>query len=64
MFEELHWDDDRLEHIAGHVVTIGEVLEVLEGGFWSPRWEGDKRRVYGQAERTLSVHCARTAAEW
>jgi uncharacterized DUF497 family protein len=51
VFEELHWDDDRLEHIAGHGVTIGEVLEILEGGFWSPRWEGDKRRVYGQAER-------------
>jgi uncharacterized DUF497 family protein len=50
MFEELHWDDERLEHIAVHGVTIREVLEVLEGGFWSPRWEGDKRRVYGQTE--------------
>jgi uncharacterized DUF497 family protein len=50
MFEELYWDDDRLEHIATHQVTIGEMLEVLEGVFWSPRWEGDKRRVYGQTE--------------
>ena len=31
MFEELNWDDERLEHIATHGVTIGEVLEVLEG---------------------------------
>ena len=50
MFEELNWDDERLEHIATHGVTIGEVLEVLEGIFWSPRWEGDKRRVYGQTQ--------------
>ena len=48
MFEELYWDDERLEHIATHGVTIGEVLEVLDEVFWSPRWEGDKRRVYGQ----------------
>jgi len=50
MFEELNWDDERLEHIARHGVTISEVLEVPEGFFWSPRWEGDKRRMYGQAE--------------
>jgi hypothetical protein len=50
VFEELHWDDECLEHIATHQVTIGEMLEVLEGVFWSPRWEGDKRRVYGQTE--------------
>jgi uncharacterized DUF497 family protein len=50
MFEELHWDDKRLEHIAGHGVTIKEVLEVLEGRFWSPSWSQDKRRVYGQTE--------------
>lgn len=48
MYEELHWDEDRLEHIARHHVTIKEVLEVVAGIFWSPRWEGDKRRVYGQ----------------
>lgn len=29
MFEELNWDDERLNHIAEHGVTIGEVLEVL-----------------------------------
>ena len=23
---------------------------VLEGIFWSPKWEGDKRRVYGRTE--------------
>jgi len=50
MFEELNWDDERLEHIAMHGVAIVEVLEALEGVFWSPRWEGDKRRVYGQAQ--------------
>lgn len=50
MFDELNWDDERLNHIAEHGVTIGEVLEVLEGGFWSPRWRGDKRLVYGQTE--------------
>jgi uncharacterized DUF497 family protein len=47
---ELPWDDERIEHIAGHGVTIGEVLEVLEGRVWSPRWEKDRRRVYGQTE--------------
>ena len=31
-------------------MAIGEVLEVLDEVFWSPRWEGDKRRVYGQTE--------------
>jgi len=50
MFEELNWDDERLEHIATHDVAISEVLEVLEGVFWSPKWEGDRRRVYGQTE--------------
>ncbi|HUV93242.1 MAG TPA: hypothetical protein VMX14_00240 [Anaerolineae bacterium] len=50
MFEELNWDDERLEHIAAHNVAIGEVLGVLEGVFWSPKWEGDKRKVYGQTE--------------
>ncbi len=50
MFEELYWDDERLEHIAGHGVTIGEVFEVLDGFFWSPKWAADKRKVYGQTE--------------
>jgi len=50
MFEELCWDDERLGHIELHDVSIGEVLEVLDGVFWSPRWAGDKRRVYGQTE--------------
>jgi uncharacterized DUF497 family protein len=50
VFEELYWDDERLDHIATHGVAIGEVLEVLEGVFWSPSWEGDKRQVYGQTE--------------
>lgn len=50
MFEELYWDEGRLAHIARHNVTIREVLAVLEGGFWSPAWEGDKRRVYGRTE--------------
>lgn len=48
MFEELHWDEERLEHIAEHNITIQEVLEILNGVFWSPRWQGDKRLVYGQ----------------
>lgn len=51
MFEELRWDEKRLEHIAEHGVTIYEVLEVLEGGgFFSPRWQGDKRYVFGQSD--------------
>jgi uncharacterized DUF497 family protein len=50
VFEELYWDEDRLEHIARHNVTISEVLDVLEGRFWSPAWQGDKRRVYGRTE--------------
>jgi uncharacterized DUF497 family protein len=50
MFEELRWDEERLEHIAEHGVKIHEVLEVLQGVFWSPKWQRDKRHVYGQTD--------------
>ncbi len=50
MIEELHWDEERLDHIARHNVTIREVLQVLEGGFWSPKWADDKRQMYGQTD--------------
>lgn len=26
---ELHWDDERIEHIAKHGMTIGEVFPVM-----------------------------------
>jgi len=51
VFEELRWDNERLDHIAEHNVTIDEVLEVLESSrFFSPRWRRDKRYVFGQTE--------------
>ena len=50
MYEELDYDEDRLDHIAEHGVDIEEVCEVWTGEHLVSGWENDKRRVYGQAE--------------
>ena len=48
MYEELDYEDDRIDHIAEHHVDIDEVYEVWEGKQLMSRWEKDRRRVYGQ----------------
>jgi uncharacterized DUF497 family protein len=50
VYEELDYDEERLDHIAEHGVDIEEVSEVWVGEHWMSGWENDKRRVYGQTE--------------
>ena len=44
----LRWEDDRIEHIAGHGVTLEEVIEVYTRRHLSVKQGKTKRKVYGQ----------------
>ncbi len=39
MYEELDYEDDRIDHIAEHHVDIDEVYEVWEGKQLMSRWK-------------------------
>ena len=64
----LRWEDDRIEHIAEHGVTLDEAVEVFTHRHLSVKQGKTKRKVYGQTldgrYLTLIVGWRRSSREW